>query len=248
MGKLVDLTNKRFGRLIVVNRGNNQYTSGGNAVVTWNCICDCGNEKNVRTGDLKSGKTSSCGCLFLETLSNISHKKNNQYDLSGKFGIGYTAKGEEFYFDLEDYEKINKYCWHIKSDGYITTLIYFNKDYKKQIFLHRLIMNCNDDFLIDHMNHNKNDNRKNNLRMVTVQQNNMNNSLRKDNISNATGVFWNKKNNIWQAQIRVNSKAIHLGCFINKQDAIKSRKQAEEKYFGEYSYDNSIAKVGVIND
>ena len=39
--------------------------------------------------------------------------QQNVYDLSGEYGIGYTLKGEEFYFDLEDYDKIKDYCWHI---------------------------------------------------------------------------------------------------------------------------------------
>ena len=37
-------------------------------------------------------------------------KKYNTYDLSGEYGIGYTSKGEEFYFDLDDYDKIKDYC------------------------------------------------------------------------------------------------------------------------------------------
>ena len=44
-------------------------------------------------------------------------KKYNKYDLTGKFGIGYTSKGEEFYFDLEDYDKIKNHLWYKDKDG-----------------------------------------------------------------------------------------------------------------------------------
>ena len=194
-------------------------------------------------------KTLSCGCLFKEAIKNASHKKLNIYNLENQYGIGYTSNGKEFYFDLEDYDKIKDYCWRIKSDGYIVSSMYFDTDCKKQIFLHRLIMDCCEDntLVVDHMNHERNDNRKSNLRIITTQQNNMNNSLRKDNKSSVTGVFWNKQNNVWQAQIRINKKNIYLGCFKNINDAIKVRKEAEEKYFGEYSYDNSIKKASEIN-
>ena len=48
-----------------------------------------------------------------------------------------------------------------------------------------------------------------------------------------------KNNNCWLAQIGFNGQKIKLGRFKNKEDAIKARKEAEEKYFGEHSYDNS---------
>jgi len=88
IGKLVDLTGKRFGRLSVISRGENCYISDGNPIVTWDCVCDCGNKKNVRAGDLRSGKTLSYGCLFLDIIFNVSHRKYNSYDNSiAKAGV-----------------------------------------------------------------------------------------------------------------------------------------------------------------
>ena len=62
MAKLKDLTNQRFGRLTVVSRAPND-----GRYVCWNCKCDCGNEKIIRSTSLCSGRTQSCGCLFKET-------------------------------------------------------------------------------------------------------------------------------------------------------------------------------------
>lgn len=66
MGKLKDLTGKRFGRLFVVERAKIP------GPVTWNVICDCGKEKNVRGSAMKSGLTKSCGCLFKEKRKEAS--------------------------------------------------------------------------------------------------------------------------------------------------------------------------------
>ena len=67
----------------------------------------------------------------------------------------------------------------------------------------------------------------------------MNAKLRSNNTSGVTGVSFNKKRNKWVSTICINKKRIQLGGFDNFEDAILARKQAEEKYFGEYSYDNS---------
>jgi len=94
-------------------------------------------------------------------------------------------------------------------------------------------------YMIDHINGNRLDNRKENLRFVTPSQNSSN-VERKVGKSNVLGV-WEYKNN-WQAMIRVSGKRIYLGYFNNKENAVKARKEAEEKYFGEFSYDNSRNK------
>lgn len=75
MGKFVDLTGQRFGRLIVLERrGTDKHGK-----VLWLCQCDCGNSTMTTTGQLKSGKTSSCGCLHNEllVLRNTKHGKTN---------------------------------------------------------------------------------------------------------------------------------------------------------------------------
>lgn len=74
----------------------------------------------------------------------------------------------------------------------------------------------------------------------------MNKSLLNTNSSGVTGVGYRKSSDTWRARITVNKKSIYLGDFKNFEDAVNVRKQAEEKYFGEYSYDNSLGlrKVG----
>lgn len=98
---------------------------------------------------------------------------------------------------------------------------------------------------IDHIHgkETRNDNRKSNIRIVTCSQNQMNRGLQKNNTSGIAGVFFNKKDNRWEARITVRKNIIQLGSFNNLEDAVNARKSAEEKYFGEYSYNNSM-KMG----
>lgn len=232
---LNDLTGKKFGRLTVLQRADDLITKNGNRFARWNCKCDCGNCTTVLASALtRSDKPSrSCGYLQKDKVSEI---KDNAYDFSNDdYVIGYIDNGnDKFLFDKEDYDKVKQYHWYKEATGYIRA------SNKERIFLHRLIMGSPDNMFIDHKNHNLLDNRKSNLRIVTNSQNQMNKAIVPNNTSGVTGVVWLKDTQQWRAEIRINMKTIYLGFFNNKDDAIAARKLAEEKYFGEYSYANSM--------
>jgi hypothetical protein len=78
-------------------------------------------------------------------------------------------------------------------------------------------------------------NRKINLRNCTIQQNNMNLSLGKNNTSGVIGVCWHSQANKWRAYIMLNRKQISLGVFDDFEEAVTVRKDAEKKYFGEFA-------------
>lgn len=225
MSKLINLIGQKFGKLTVVDRMEDYIYPSGKTSTRWLCECDCGNEIVVIGQNLKKGLTKSCGCL---------QKRYNTYDLSNKYGVGFTLKGEEFLFDQEDYGKIKKYCWYIRNNGYLAT-----GSGKNTKLFHRLITNCNKDMVVDHINHNKMDNRKDNLRICKQSQNSANSKTSINNTSGVTGVSWNKEKNRWSANIMVNRKSINLGYYDEFNDAARARKEAENKYFGEFSYDNS---------
>ena len=244
MGKFIDLTGQKFGRLTAIERTKDYIFPCGTHMPQWRCECDCGNKDVVVLGSsLRNGNTKSCGCLNKE-LTSLRNKKYNQYDLSGEYGIGYTSKGEEFYFDLEDYDLIKDYYWHIDvNEGYVLTAFYENK---KHVFIrfHRLIMNATDSNLdVDHIHGYKtrNDNRKSNLRICTRSQNNMNQKIRKDNKTGIKGVCWDRYKNKWVAHISIDGK-LHRKRFSNFEDATKQRQEWERKFFGEYSYSSSQKK------
>ena len=114
---------------------------------------------------------------------------------------------------------------------------------KDEILMHRLVTNCPDNLIPDHIHGEKSttDNRKSNLRIVNRSQNSMNVKIRSDNTSGITGISWDKRSNKWCVRIMVKGENIYLGYF-NKDDldkAIQARLDGEKKYFGEYSYAHS---------
>jgi len=235
--KAINLEGMVFGRLKVLYRDITK-TKG----VYWICQCSCENKtiKSIHAGSLVPSKsvkgTQSCGCLVKENMSKVK-KKYNKYDLSEEYGIGYTSKGEEFYFDLEDYDKIHKYCWMLHDEYVCAGNV---DDNNNSIRMHRLVMNAKENEEVDHIHHNKNDNRKNELRLVSGSKNQMNAILRKDNTSGVKGVCWHSRDEIWEVSIQVNRKHIYLGRFTDFDEAVNARKRSEDKYCGEYSYDNSM--------
>ncbi len=77
--KLIDLVGKRFGKLTVIEKAQSKkYPSGGGAVV-YLCKCDCGNQKEIIAGNLRSGHTTSCGCVQGEARV-ATHTKHGASD------------------------------------------------------------------------------------------------------------------------------------------------------------------------
>ena len=107
------------------------------------------------------------------------------------------------------------------------------------IRMHRLILNADNEQVVDHINHHKEDNRKCNIRLCTTKENNRNIGVQKNNTSGQTGIIYDEKYNCWRVSIPVDYKKINIGTFANKQDAVNARLEAEKEYFGEYSYSSS---------
>jgi hypothetical protein len=226
----------KYGDLTVIGIDEEKTNNSKKNEIYWSCICVCGNTKVARGCELKNGKYSCCNkCSIKKRVVNT--KTYNAFDISGEFGIGYVGDSE-FYFDLEDYEKIKNIKWCKHGAGYISGYIQ-NNEY---ILLHRLIMNATDDVIIDHIDHNKKNNRKNNLRISDYSKNGMNKEI--DNRSVYPGVRYHKRYNNWTARIQVLYKSIHLGTFETCEEAINARKIAEDKYYGEYSYRKSVIEAG----
>ena len=222
-----DMTGKRFYNLVVIKRAENKVYPSGGVSACWLCKCDCGNEVIVAGDSLRRGLTKSCGCLR-DKYYNTKRRKTNDYNLSGEYGIGYTSNGEEFYFDLEDYDKIKDYSWHLQGDGYIGTHISGGK----QLRMHRLLIPSEQK--IDHINHCLVDNRKSNLRVATTSQNGMNRTINRNNKSGITGVCYNKQTNKYVATMKYNLKDIFIGSYQGFTNASLARLETEEKYYKEF--------------
>lgn len=129
-------------KLTVITRAEDYITPSGKAIPQWLCECSCPEHNRIIVSgtSIKNGHTKSCGCLRIEKFIDRT-KQYNKYDLSGEYGIGWTSNtNEEFYFDLEDYDKIKDYCWFkTKSKNYIM-LMAKDPSTRKHIYMHWLVM------------------------------------------------------------------------------------------------------------
>jgi hypothetical protein len=225
-----DLTGKKFNRLTVIER--NGYNKWDN--VTWLCKCDCGNYYTTAGYFITSGKVKSCGCLSKETNKRTGLAKIIlcTYDLTGEYGIGYTNKGEEFYFDLEDYDKIKDKGWYkSKNREYIRTR---QKSEEFGDMLHHIVTETPPHIILDHVNRNPRDNRKENIRVATHSQNGVNRNLTSRNTSGIIGVC-NKRYKKWYAYIQIDKKLTCVGSFDDFEEAVIARLKAEKEYYGEFA-------------
>ena len=243
-----DLTGKKFGRLLVIER----VSKIGEIPVLYKCLCDCGELCIVRADLLRNGATSSCGCYNRELISErnkarkgikIGRYKENRYEFLDDYIIGYDSNNNHFYIDTEDFDKIKDYTWYVNQvSNYVVCV-------NEKIYMHNLILPCEIGFVADHINGHKNrpDNRKQNLRQVTDQQNNFNRDKGSNNTSGFIGVGYDKEKNIYEAYIGLNYKTIHLGYFNSFTMAVKARIEAEIKYFGEHMYTSHLKILDYIN-
>lgn len=100
--------------------------------------------------------------------------------------------------------------------------------------LHREIMRCPKNMVVDHINGDTLDNRKNNLRICLHKENCKNQKIRKNNTSGIKGVYFSTEKRKWYSKIMLEYKTIHLGYFLTKQQALKERVKKEKEYFKEF--------------
>jgi len=84
MSRIINLTGKRFGRLVVIKRGQTRTTNSGQKKAYWLCRCDCGKEVTVLSHSLRCGDSKSCGCLKIELLKTLFAGKKNPIWRGGK--------------------------------------------------------------------------------------------------------------------------------------------------------------------
>lgn len=242
---MLNLKNEKYGRLLVLEEAAPLMSAQNKKIRRWVCQCDCGKIVTVRQSDLRSGHTKSCGCLNKEKIikRNKDRKKYNQFILHDGYYEGKTFKGESFFIDLDDYEKVKDYCWHLNAQGYVETSLNPGRH-----FLHRFVMDCPKDKYVDHINHNILDNRKENLRIVTASQNTMNTKVRKDSETQLKGIHRRKDCDRWEVKIMKDGISHYLGLYQDLNEAIEVRNNAEKELFKEYRYNkDTIDDIELTN-
>ena len=247
-----DLTGKKFGSLTVI-----KYAYSKCKHSHWACRCDCGNICTVSISFLKRSANLMCP-KCIEKFSDIYNVlESNNRDADGRIinKIKFTnCKPNKYIFledkviindkvviDKEDFDFIDSFERYISIDtrGYA----YFSYG-TRDVYLHRLLSkallfckNFETD-ICDHINGDRLDNCKTNLRIIKRSVNPVNCGVRTDNKSGCKGVSWLERLKKWQVNIQFQKQNHYIGVFENFEDAVKARKEAEIKYFGDLNRSN----------
>lgn len=227
----MDLTGMKFGNLTVISR---DYTKPARNYKTfWKCLCDCGKETIVSADKLRGGHTKSCGHIMGENIKKAAREKaalNNKiirrYDNYSEISLN----GIKTLIDNQFLDEVMKWNWLVSKAGYLFRHVYRGKT----VWLHRFVMNLPPkELTVDHKNHEKSDNRCENLRICSSTENARNTVLRTNSKTGYKGVC--AINNRFYAKINVCGKKIHLGTYDTAERAHEAYRAAAKRYFGEFA-------------
>lgn len=208
----------RFGELTVIERAPNY---------SWLCQCDCGRFSTPTEHNILTGHTKSCG----------SCGRNTYVDCDDGLSVSVTTtNGIIFYIDKADEMLVRQYKWSCCTDAHGNVSIVNSKGRT----VHDLILITPKGMEADHIDLDRLNNRRSNLRIVTHQQNQCNQPLQKNNTSGVTGVSFYPPRQKFRARIKVCQHDIHLGYYRSFEEAVQARNVGMEFMFGEYGRYNDV--------
>jgi len=143
-------------------------------------------------------------------------------------------KGAVTIVDESDYERLMKFKWRISEKGYaMRTQV--DKGKASGVLMHRMLLDPPKGFMADHINGDRLDNRRCNLRLANALENSRNRANNHNSRSKYKGVAWKVENNKWQARIRIVGKQHHIGLFDTEEDAAYAYNQAAKLQHGDFS-------------
>lgn len=251
-----DRTGRKSGMLTAIAPTDGRSQSGE---ILWLYECECGNRIRRSPYRVENGLCYSCGCVRRKFKAESGNRTDpNKVEFkddiatlitNGKYNV-------EFIIDAEDYDKIKEYRWYYgKKSGYIIAkarkdeMIRSSKSgrkYKPNIYLHRLLCPT-DKPQVDHIDGNKRNNRKENLRPCSHTQNFGNQKKRKTYAGKPTkfqykGVYREGKNKMWKARVDKNGECYKLGPFETELQAVLAYNKKAKELFGEFARLNEVKR------
>jgi hypothetical protein len=150
------------------------------------------------------------------------------------------TRGYEAVIDAADADVVGQYRWHavpdLRADRSVRSVYAFRTLWGsgRKTALHRLILTPPAGMVVDHISGDGLDNRKSNLRIASVAENQRNKRLRIDSKSGHKGVFWSAQKSRWIAEIYADGEKIRLGFFRNIDQAAAAYERASLEFHGEF--------------
>ena len=230
MGAFIDLTGKKYGRLTVLRRADDNAHNK----ITWFCACACGREAIALGARLKEGSVRSCGCLRRELVTELGKNSRKLWQpiICGFYSKIPLTTGGYALVDTEDLDNVKKYTWYIDNSGYARSHLY---NPRRSVSMHSLILPHGKEFCIDHISMDKLDNRRHNLRVVTYSKNSSNTNIHVNNTSGYRGVTFDKSAEQWRTTITREKRVTRIGRFDTPELAAKAYDEYCRKYDGEHA-------------
>ena len=146
--------------------------------------------------------------------------------------------------DLEDVDRCKQFLWCVGKTYHLENDIYYIRTNTKCkcLLLHKYLTETSGRLnIVDHIDGDMMNNRRSNLRIGTMQTNNMNRTHKNESsVSGYRGIYYDYRSDPpkWVSHIKDNGKRLHLGRFDTFEEALFCRKVAEEKYFGKFARDS----------
>jgi hypothetical protein len=159
----------------------------------------------------------------------------------------FMINGKAVLVNDEDFEWLSKFRWRPDKDGYARTT-YRENGKRVDRFMHRMIMDAPKGTLVDHINGNKIDNTRENLRFCTYQQNQWNQRIKEGASSVFKGVGRKKGSDSFEARIKIDGKLKYIGMFSSEFAAANAYNYYAKMYFGEFAHINDVEYMENWND
>lgn len=210
-------TKQKYNRLTIVKEARRKGTS-----IIYLCLCYCGNYCEIYRGNLITGKSKSCGCYKKEEAQKRLKKTNKYYIENNIAYVTAENTNNIFMVDADKWEQIKNICWYEGNNGYLQ-----NKSADGLLLLHRVVTSAEKGLVVDHINHNKRDNRLINLRVCDYSEN----AINKKDLPKGISQIYDHNNIYYVVQLKGRSKSNYRGCFTDYEEAKKLRdKIIKEEY------------------
>jgi hypothetical protein len=173
----------------------------------------------------------------LAVPASASAPVGSHVELVGDVGLVALTRNQTAIFDAADLPRVKGRYWQAtkgKNTFYAAAQERSADGRLKKAFLHRVLLDVPDGFVVDHINGDGLDNRRQNLRIVTVAQNNLNSRVRRDCVSGLKGALYDRRKDRYYSRIKADGRYVWLGYFSTAIEAAEAYAKASAKHHGDY--------------